>query len=113
MKAILKFLIKFKWYITFPFASLLIWFFRFIVSSSNRFWPYVLNKSLEYFTNNSNSLGGSDISVIANNLAWFINGINAWIPVYPMFTFAFFIIAWRFAFMAVRFFIKAITLGQV
>ena len=70
MKNILNFLIKWKWYITFPFAALLIWFFRFIVSSSNRFWPYVLNKALDYFTRNSGSLGGSDISVICNNLSW-------------------------------------------
>lgn len=113
MKSILNFLIKFKWFILFPFASLLIWFFRFVVSSSNRFWPYVMNKVLNYFTVHSVTLGGSDITVITNNLAWFINGLNAWIPIYPLFTFVFFIIAWRFAFMAVRLFIKAMTLGQV
>lgn len=112
MKKILSFLIKFKWTLIFPFASLFIWGLGFMSASFERFLPYCLERTT-YYWRNSGMSNNYDISRLTGTIGWFVNGINAWIPIYMIVTFVFILIAWRFLFFGIRAFIKLITVGQV
>lgn len=113
MKKLLQFLIKFKWTLMFPFASLLIWFYGFMTSSGERFLPWIFNRVLDYYIQNNASVGNSSIVTLCNNIKWFVNGLNAWVPIFLLFSYCFYVLAWRFAYFAVRAFIRLLTLGQV
>lgn len=111
MKRLLEFLIKFKWALMFPFASLFIWFVGFLASSMERYLPYILNSVLSFWIHTLRS--DYDVDMIVNNVQWFVNGVNAWIPIYVVLSYFFLALSWRFAYFAVRAFIKLITVGQV
>lgn len=111
MKKLLEFLAKFKWTLLFPFASLFIWFVGFLASSLERYLPYILNQVLSFwhFALRENY----DVDRLIGVIQWFVNGLDAWFPIYIFVTYVFLILAWRFSYMAVRFFIKLVTVGQV
>lgn len=111
MKRLLQLLVKFKWTLVFPFASLVIWFVGFLASSMERFLPVILNQVLSFwhFTGRENY----SVDTLVNNIGFFVNGVDAWFPVYIFISYVFLILAWRFSFMAVRFFVKLITVGQI